>query len=122
MWTRAICLLAGLTAACSSNAPAPTPPPGTSPTVTITAAGFTPQTIDVALGSRVLFVNNDSKSHNVSSDPHPERDDCPEINQVGFLNPGDRRETGNLVVARACGFHDFDMASVPSLHGTINIK
>ena len=34
------------------------------------------------------FVNNDSRSHEMFSDPHPEHTDCPEINQVGFLSPG----------------------------------
>jgi hypothetical protein len=53
-----------------------------------------------------LFINNDSRSHQMSSDPHPDHTDCPEINQVGFLNPGERRETGNLVAVRTCGFHD----------------
>jgi plastocyanin len=92
------------------------------PTITITASGVSPNVVTVAIGGRVLFVNNDSRSHNISSDPHPERDQCPEINQVGFLQPGDSRETGNFVVAETCGFHDFDMAANTSLQGTITVK
>ncbi len=56
----------------------------------------------------MLFVNNDTKSHNMASDPHPEHTDCPEINTVGLLQPGQSRETENLVTVRTCGFHDHD--------------
>lgn len=83
---------------------------------------MSPNVVSVPIGGRVLFVNRDSVSHNVSSNPHPERDECPEINQVGFLEPGDSRETGNFVVAETCGFHDFDMAANVSLQGTITVK
>jgi plastocyanin len=90
--------------------------------VTITASGASPRNVSVALGSRVLFVNNDSHSHNMTSDPHPEHTDCPDLNQVGFLSPGQSRETGNLVVARTCGFHDHDNPDNQTLHGQIVIQ
>ena len=70
----------------------------------------------------MLFTNNDSRRRNLTSDPHPEHNDCPEINDVGLLNSGQSRETGNLVVARVCGFHDHDMAGVTSLQGTVTIR
>ena len=44
----------------------------------------------------------------MTSDPHPEHNDCPEINTVGLLQPNQSRETGNLVTIRTCGFHDHD--------------
>jgi plastocyanin len=91
-------------------------------TITITSAGVSTRNIQIAVGTRVLFVNNDSRSHNMLSDPHPEHTDCPELNQVGFLSPGQSRETGNLVTARTCGFHDHDDFSVQSLQGQIVIK
>jgi plastocyanin len=112
-----------LATSCASSPAAPTPPvPDNAPTITITAAGVSPNAVNVALGGRVLFVNQDTASHNISSDPHPERDQCPEINQVGYLQPGDSRETGNFVTPETCGFHDFDMAFVTSLQGTITVK
>ena len=79
-----------------------------SATITITSSGASPTQVTVSQGSRVLFVNNDTKSHNVASDPHPEHSDCPEINTVGLLQPGQSRETGNLITVRTCGFHDHD--------------
>lgn len=74
------------------------------------------------IGTRVLFVNSDSRPHNMNSDPHPEHTDCPELNQVGFLTPGQSRETGNLVTARTCGFHDHDNPALTTLQGTITIR
>jgi plastocyanin len=98
------------------------PPPTQTNTITITAAGVSPTAIQIDAGSRVLFINNDSRSHNMTSDPHPEHDECPEINQVGFLSPGQSRETGNLVTVRTCGFHDHDDPNTKSLQGSIVIK
>ncbi len=100
----------------------PTPPPVSTTTITITAAGVTPKSIEVALGARVRFVNSDSRAHSMTSDPHPDHTDCPEINQAGFLQPGQSRETGNLVQARTCGFHDHDNPNNATLRGSITIK
>lgn len=85
-----------------------TPSPGGGTTITITAAGVSPAQVTVSAGTRVTFVNNDSRSHNMTSDPHPEHHDCPEINTVGLLQANQTRETANLVAARTCGFHDHD--------------
>ena len=122
-------LLAGLAVAivaCNKSNPG-VPSPGDTPqvqtnTITITAAGANPRNVSIALGTRVLFVNNDTRAHNMTSDPHPDHTDCPDINQVGFLAPGQSRETGNLVVARTCGFHDHDLPSTGNLIGQIVIR
>jgi plastocyanin len=97
-----------------------TPTPTT--TVTITSSGVSPKAITVAAGSRVTFVNNDSRSHDISSNPHPEHTDCPPINDVGNLTPGQSRLTGNLNTVRTCGYHDHDNPSNTSLQGTIVIQ
>lgn len=90
-------------------------------TITITAAGVSPSSVSVALGGRVTFVNNDTRAHDMSSDPHPEHTDCPEIT-VGFIQPGQSRTTQNLTRARSCGYHDHNQPSVASLRGTIRIQ
>jgi len=95
-------------AGCGSAMPSAPSPPGASATITITSAGVSPIQTSVAQGARVLFVNNDARAHNMTSDPHPEHTDCPEINNVGLLQPGQSRETGNLNTIRTCGFHDHD--------------
>jgi plastocyanin len=84
----------------------PSAPSDTAATITITAAGLVPTEVRVPVGGRVLFVNNDARSHAMSSDPLTVHTDCPAINDVGTLAPGQRRTTGALTVARTCGFHD----------------
>ena len=90
-------------------------------TVTITSAGVSPNNIEVSQGARVLFVNNDSRAHNMVSDPHPEHTDCPPINSVGLLAPGRSIETSNLTTVRTCGYHDHDDTSA-KWKGQITIK
>ncbi len=92
-------------------------------TITIGADGrVSPATITVAPGSRVTFVNNHNRPHDMSSDPHPSHEDCPEINQVGFLQAGQTRTTGNLNTVRRCGFHDHNEPSNTGLIGSITIQ
>jgi plastocyanin len=114
-----------LLAACgggSSGTPAPSPSPGGAATITIANNAVSPRSITVARGSQVTFVNNDSRTHQMFSNPHPEHTDCPEINDVGFLNPGQSRQTGNLNTVRTCGYHDHELNTVLSLQGTITIQ
>src|SRR5689334_710679 len=101
-----------LAAACGGSAdttdPSPSAPsttPVATTLVTVAPAGVTPVDIVVAPGTQVTFVNSDSRSHQMASDPHPDHTDCPEINQVGFLAPGDSRQTGNMNTVRVCGYH-----------------
>lgn len=113
----------GLLAGCKKSSPSTSPSPVVQTnTIAITSTGVSPQNIEIALGTRVLFVNSDSRSHNMASDPHPEHTDCPELGQVGFLTAGQSRESGNFVTARTCGFHDHDDPGNPKLTGNILIK
>jgi hypothetical protein len=72
----------------------------------MTTTGVNPKDLTVPQGTRVLFVDNDSRTREMTSDPHPEHDACPEINNIGFISPGQTKETGNLNTVRTCGFHD----------------
>ena len=104
----------------SSSGTSPSPVAGT--TITITSSGVSPKNLLVSPGSQVTFVNNDTRSHEMDSDPHPEHTDCPAINNVGTLAPGQSRQTGNLNVVRACGYHDHGNSETASLKGTITIQ
>ena len=116
----ALCVAAG---SCGGSPPASPPPPPSGPTITISAGGVaSPRELTVSPGTRVVFTNNDSRRHEMTSDPHPEHTDCPEINQVGFLNVGQSRETGNLVATRTCGFHDHGEPNNNDLRGRIVIR
>jgi plastocyanin len=77
-------------------------------TITITSSGVSTADLTVSPGTRVTFRNNDARPHNMTSDPHPDHQDCQEINAVGVLQPGQSRETANLNTVRTCGFHDHD--------------
>jgi len=101
--------------------PTPTPTPGGT-TFTITASGVSPRTLTVSLGSRVTFVNNDNRPHEMNSDPHPEHTDCPAINDVGFISQGQTKLTGNLTTARTCRFHDHNQPTNTALQGSITIQ
>lgn len=102
------------------NGPSPSDNPNQ---MTISAAGvITPSELVVSPGSRVLFINNHSRPHNITSDPHPDHQDCPAINQVGVLAQGQRRETGNLVAIRTCGVHDHDEPDNASLRARIVVR
>ena len=121
---RALVLLALTSSACGGD-DGPTAPDQT-PTnpyrITISSSGVSPSEVAAPPGARVLFVNNDSRRHDMTSDPHPDHTNCPEINQVGVLNPGQSRETGNLVAVRTCGYHDHDDPNNASLRGRIVIR
>ncbi len=105
-----VLLLLLLVASCGGGNSTPTTPtnPPNPYTFTLTSGGVSPKELTVPPGTRVLFVNNDSRRHDMASDPHPEHSDCLELNSVGVLNSGQNQETGNLVVAKTCGFHDHD--------------
>ena len=113
--------------ACAGESPvAPSAPPdeptsGGSNVVTITPAGVSPQTIQIRPGERVLFVNTNTVVHEISSDDHPSHLECPAINQVGSISPGQSKETGNFVTAQTCMYHDHLDALNPGVLGTIVI-
>lgn len=91
-------------------------------TITITTSGVSPRTLTVPAGTRVTFTNNDTRPHDMSSNPHPEHTDCPVINDVGFIQPGQTKLTGNLTAVRTCGFHDHDQPTNTALQGSITIQ
>jgi plastocyanin len=122
--------LAVALAACGSSTggggtpPSPTLTCSTLPSATILILNNAacPQALSVSRGTQVTFVNNDTRAHEMFSDPHPEHTDCTELNQVGHLEPGQTRQTGNLNAARRCGFHDHLNDQNRALQGTITIQ
>ena len=103
--------------------PSPPPPPVSGTLITITSSGVSPKQLTASPGTRVQFVNNDTSIpfHEVASDPHPDHTDCIEINQVGFIVPGQTKETGNLNTVRRCGYHDHNRPSDTRWQGEIII-
>lgn len=91
-------------------------------TITIGSNGVvSPNAVTITQGGRVTFVNNDSRAHDMSSDPHPNHEDCPPLEQVGFLSAGQSKTSGNLNTVRVCGFHDHNLPASTGLQGRITI-
>lgn len=121
--------------ACGGGGSSPTSPSGgggtggggtggatSSATITIGSNGVaSPNAVTVTQGGRVTFVNNDSRSHDMSSDPHPSHEDCTALEQVGFLSPGQSKTSGNLNTVRVCGFHDHNLPGAAGLQGRLTV-
>jgi len=127
LWRRiAVGVLAVASLSCGGSDGSANPPTNPTPnpyTITISGSGIvTPKDLTVPPGSRVLFVNSHSRRHDVTSDPHPDHLDCPELNKVGLLNPGQSSESENLVTARTCGYHDHDDPNNVNLRGSIIVR
>src|SRR5471030_420184 len=114
MWVggTAVAATVALVMACGSSTSNSTSPsgsctPSSSPaTFVLMNNTVCPTTMTVPRGTQITISNQDSRTHEMDSDPHPEHTDCPELNQIDFLNPGQARQSGNLNIARKCGFHD----------------
>jgi plastocyanin len=103
-------------------APAP-PAPTLTATVTISANNtFQPLEVTVLRGGRVTFVNQNNRAHDITSDPPHLHTDCPPVMEVGFIQPGQTKQTGVLAVAGTCGFHDHMQENNTDLRGRIIIQ
>jgi hypothetical protein len=110
--------------------PAPTPPTPTPPapppltaTIVITSNNsFAPSEVRIGVGGRVTFINQNNRPHDIVSDPLHLHTDCPAIFDVGFIQPGQTKQTGALNVARVCGLHDHMQENNADLHGRIIVE
>ena len=116
-------------AACGGGSPtSPSSPATGSPgpsgaTITISPDGsISPSQVTVTVGQSVTFVNNDSRVHDMESDPHPTHTDCPQVNAAGLISPGQTKRTNAFTTARSCGFHDHSNPDVAALTGRIIIQ
>jgi hypothetical protein len=67
-------------------------------------------------------VNNDTRPHDLESDPHPLHTDCPEANAAGFLVPGASAQTGAFMAPRTCGIHDHNDPGNPAWMSRVVIR
>jgi hypothetical protein len=90
--------------------------------ITILAGGTLDQKeVRIDVRQQVRFVNQDARAHQPQSNPHLMHTDCPAINSVGVLQPGESRTTATFDVEKACGFHDHMNPDSPNLGGTIRV-
>ena len=124
-------LVAGLAIAAACGGSNPNNPSGggggapgpSGATITILANGtLSPSTVTIQRGQSVTFVNNDSRVHDMTSDPHPTHTECQEINAVGLLQPSQSKLTNALNTARSCGLHDHGLPDDAGLKGRIIVQ
>ena len=120
----AACSILLLVTSCGGgNGPATGPESAPSePIVNVTARGFEPPNVVVAVGGRVRFQNFDDRTHSIASNPVDTHADCPAINEVGLLVPGQVKATAPLREARTCRYHDELSEATQLLTGSITIR
>ena len=113
----------------ATTTPAGPPAPLDGAIIRVTPAGFAlqatgvnAQSFRVYQGTRLTFVNADVQSHDIMSDPFHIHTDCPEINVVGFMTPGQTKSTEPLNTIKSCGFHDHDHEGNDAWHGTVTVE
>jgi hypothetical protein len=123
-----IAALVAFASACggSGTTPAAPDPPTATPseiTIYVTATGFKPKESVLAAGGRATFSNIDDRLHSVASNPLTTHADCPPINDVGVLVPGQSKSTGTLAEPKVCNYHDpSSEGSGQILMGTITVR
>jgi hypothetical protein len=122
-FTLAAAISCGGSDAGTSTGPSGSCTPSTNPsTLVLQNNAICPQSITIPRGGQLTIVNQDSQSHDMTSDPHPSHTDCPALNDIGFVNAGQTRSSGNLTIARTCGMHDHSNPDRASLKATITIQ
>jgi len=92
-------------------------------TVTMTANGLSSASVTVAAGQTVTFVNNDTRSHEIASNPHPQHGSCPGVEAgLGIIAPGQTKVTHNFANAGTCGYHDHQDDTNTRFQGTIVVQ
>ena len=92
-------------------------------TITIGANGaVSPSQVSITTGQSVTFVNTDTRSHEIASDPHPAHTACPSINALGSLPAGQTRLTNSFSGTGNCSFHDHTDPDNPALKGSISVR
>lgn len=92
-------------------------------TITIGANGaVSPSQVTIAVGQSVTFVNSSTSVHDMESDPHPDHTNCPSINNINILSPGQTKLTFGFAGTGSCGFHDHNNPDTAALKGTIVIQ
>lgn len=101
---------------------APTPGTGIGATITIRADGSVdPKDVRIDVGQMVRFVNQDTRAHEMMSNPHTVHTECPATNDAGVVNPGQSKTTGVFPRVSSCGFHDHMNAENTRMHGSIRV-
>lgn len=89
-------------------------------TITITASGAAPLEVRIEPTQRVRFVNNDTRPHQIQTNPHNLHTDCP-ANNVTVINPGQQIDSAIFSDVKTCGYHDHLLPDDQKFWGTIRV-
>ena len=84
----------------------PDQPRSPTSTITITSSGVSPVVLHRDHPLTATFVNDDTVSHHLESAPELLWDNCPEMNALGNLKPGERRDVAFSEADAVCAYHD----------------
>jgi plastocyanin len=90
-------------------------------TITIANGSVSPSQVTISVGQSVRFVNNDGRSRDMSSDPHPNHTNCPSLNR-GIIGTGQSRDSFGFAAAGSCGFHDHNDPDNNGVKGRVVIQ
>ena len=103
------------TAGCGSSFTSSTPTPSLldpeqprspTPAVSITSSGVNPVVLHRDYPVTVTFTNNDTVSHKLESAPDLGWDDCPEMHNLGAIEPGKQLAVAFSEKDAVCAYHD----------------
>jgi plastocyanin len=110
-WMRLMCVGTLLiTAVGCGNGSSPAAPTATTVSATIASGGFTPNPINISVGSTVMWMNTDSIAHAIVADNGAYRS--------GTIMPGGQYSYA-FPSAGTFAYHD---ASNPNMAGTVNVS
>jgi plastocyanin len=96
--------------------------PSAAATITIGPAGVSPKQVRIRAINYITFINQDTRPHVIASDPVDVHTQCPALNRVGVIAPGESRETATLSTPGTCGYHDHNNPADTSMQGTIFVE
>ena len=91
-------------------------------TITIANGSVSPGSVTISTGQSVRFVNNDGRSRDMSSDPHPAHTNCPSFTNVGLITNGQTKDSFGFAGAGSCTFHDHNDPDNNAVKGRITIQ
>lgn len=92
-------------------------------TITISGGRVSTGAVTIAVGQTVTFINNDTRAHEIASNPHPQHGSCPGIEAgLGTIAAGQTKTTHAFANTGSCGFHDHLDDGNANLRGTITVQ
>lgn len=83
--------------------------------------GFSPQDFVMRVGNTLTWHNTDTVDHEIRSNPHPEHDKFPQINEIGLLKPGEKKSI-KITEPGIYTYHDHLNPTAYALKGSFRVE